>query len=255
MSLKELKREAYEATLLILKNHLAVRSWGNVSAFDKASGLFSIRPYGVAYRDLKAKDMLVIDLQGRIIEGTRVPGDARTHAVLYNNIENIGGICHTHSPYATAWAQAKRAIPVYGTTHAAFLPCDVPLADEIEKNSEQKKDRDYETEIGEAIVKLFSDSEIIINSVAFGNFMNETAVVKTESSLKPFEIPMVLTVSHGPFTWGKNAAEAVDNSAVLEEIARLAYLTENINGKVPRLDETLHKHHYERRRRERGENL
>ncbi|MCL2519542.1 MAG: class II aldolase/adducin family protein [Spirochaetaceae bacterium] len=245
MRIKDLKRASYEATINMKKNHLTVRNLGAVSVFDKATGLLAIKPAHSYYDNLKYTDMVILNLDGRIIEGKNPPGEVKTHLVLYKELKDIAAICHSYSPYATAWSQARRSIPVYGTTHATYLPCDVPIANEI--NVKKLGNTDYETAIGEAIIKLFSDSEIIVNGVGFGiAALNESTIVKAQSSLKPLEIPMVLTVDNGPFTWGISAGEAVNNAQVLEEIAHLAYLTEQINSKAVRINDNLHKTLYKK---------
>jgi L-ribulose-5-phosphate 4-epimerase len=218
----ELKRECYEANMDLPKLDLVVYTFGNVSAVDRSEGVFAIKPSGVPYADLKAEDIVILDFDNQVIEGKMRPSsDTKTHALLYKHWEKIGGISHTHSTYAVAWAQAQRDIPIFGTTHADHttfdIPCAPPMADELIQG-------DYEHMTGQQIFDCFTDK----------GFFYE-------------EMEMVLIGNHGPFTWGKNAAKAVYNSKVLEELARMAYLTLQINPNAPRLKEALIKKHYERK--------
>jgi L-ribulose-5-phosphate 4-epimerase len=217
---QNLKEEAYAANMEIPRHGLAVYTFGNVSAFDAGEGVFAIKPSGMAYDQLKVDDMVVVDLENNIVEGTMNPSsDTKTHIVLYRNFKGIGGVVHTHSTYAVAWAQAMRSIPIYGTTHADHLPGNVPctqvMSDEMIKG-------DYEEETGNQILKSFS-------------------------KISPKEYEMVLVACHGPFSWGKNAAKAVYNSVVLEELAKMAFLTEKINPKVLPMKDGLINKHYERK--------
>jgi L-ribulose-5-phosphate 4-epimerase len=224
----ELKEEVYLANLEIPRRGLAIYTFGNVSGLDAARSVFAIKPSGVPYEELAANDIVILDLDGKKVEGAMNPSsDAPTHAVLYRSFSNakhpggIGGIVHTHSTYATAWAQARREIPVYGTTHADHLarevPCTAPL-------SELSVRGDYEAQTGERILKTFE-----------------------EKGLSPLEIPMVLVAGHGPFTWGKDPAKAVYNAAVLEEISRMAMLTERISPQAPVLEDYVIRKHFERK--------
>ena len=217
---KHIKEEAYVANMEIPRHGLAIYTFGNVSAFDANLGVYAIKPSGMAYDQLKVDDMVVVDLENNIVEGTMNPSsDTRTHTVLYRNFKGIGGVVHTHSTYAVAWAQAMKPITIYGTTHADHLPGNVPctqvMRDEMIKG-------DYEEETGNQILHAFEN-------------------------LSPKEYEMVLVACHGPFTWGKNAAKAVYNSVVLEELAKMAYLTENINSQVAPLKDGLINKHYERK--------
>lgn len=217
-----IKQEAYEANMQLPKLGLVLFTFGNVSAADRSAGVFAIKPSGVPYEKLTAADMVIVDFDGKTVEGSLRPSsDTLTHAVLYKHWEKIGGIVHTHSTYATAWAQAQRDIPIYGTTHADHttfdIPCAPPMSDEMIKG-------DYEYMTGFQIMNCFGDKR-----------MNYE------------EMEMILVGNHAPFTWGKTAAKAVYNSAVLETVAKMAMLTESINPSVPRLKEALTQKHFERK--------
>ena len=218
--LTELKREAYESNMEVPKQDLAIYTFGNVSAFDPDSGVFAIKPSGVPYADLSPRRMVVMDLEGTIVEGDMRPSsDASTHRVLYREFPAIRGITHTHSPYAVAWAQARMAIPIYGTTHADYCAADIPCT-EVMKDDAIKGD--YEIETGKQILETFA-------------------------ALNPQKIEMVLVACHGPFTWGKDAAKSVFNAKVLEEIAKMAYFTATIRPDTPRLKDALIDKHYQRK--------
>ena len=219
---EHIQQEAYEANLQLPKLGLVLFTFGNVSAVDRALGVFAIKPSGVPYEELTADKMVIVDFDANVVEGTLRPSsDTKTHAVLYKHWENIGGIVHTHSTYATAWAQAQRDIPIYGTTHADHntvdIPCALPMSDEMIQG-------DYEYETGFQIINCFK-----------------------EKGLTHEEVEMILVGNHAPFTWGKSAAKAVYNSAVLETIAHMAFLTETINSNAPRLKDALIKKHFERK--------
>jgi L-ribulose-5-phosphate 4-epimerase len=219
---KQLKEEVYEANMDIQKNNLAIYTFGNVSAIDRKIGIVGIKPSGVPYSDLKPKDIVILDLEGIIIEGKMRPSsDTKTHILLYKNFENIGGICHTHSTYAVAWAQAVKPIPNLGTTHADHLTLSVPVTEIM---SDAMILGDYELETGNQILDIFKKQKI-----------------------SPEEVEMVLVACHGPFTWGKNAAKAVYNATVLEELAKMAYLTLQINPKAVEIKQTLKDKHYFRK--------
>lgn len=218
----ELKQQAYEANMQLPQLGLVLFTFGNVSAADHQLGVFAIKPSGVPYVDLKPEDMVIVDFDGQTVEGTMRPSsDTKTHAVLYKHWSHIGGIAHTHSKYATAWAQSLREIPIYGTTHAdhltAHIPCAPPMRDEMIQG-------DYEYQTGFQIMDYFE-----------------------EKGLSPQEVEMVLVGNHAPFTWGKTAAKAVYNSAVLENVAEMAYLTEQINPQVLCMKDALINKHYERK--------
>ena len=219
---EHIQQEAYEANLQLPKLGLVLFTFGNVSAVDRALGVFAIKPSGVPYDELTPDKMVIVDFDANVVEGTLRPSsDTKTHAVLYKHWENIGGIVHTHSTYATAWAQAQRDIPIYGTTHADHntvdIPCALPMSDEMIQG-------DYEYETGFQIINCFK-----------------------EKGLTHEEVEMILVGNHAPFTWGKSAAKAVYNSAVLETIAHMAFLTETINSNAPRLKDALIKKHFERK--------
>lgn len=243
MKYKELKEAACQANKDIAQRGLAVFSFGNASAFDAKAGLFAIKPAGVPYDRLTAEQMVVVDLDMRKADGSLEPASgAQTHAVLYKNLQGLGGICHTRSVYATAWAQARRSIPVYGITHADHLPCDVPCAELPEQLT-----GDYDAAAGQAIADLFAASEIIVSGISMGNMMGESAVIKSESALKPLEVPMVLAAGLGPFAWGADAQGAVLHAFILEELAKIAFASEQINPKLPRLGQDLIQTCYARR--------
>ena len=219
---KELKRECYEANMQLDKLGLVIYTFGNVSAADQVKGVFAIKPSGVPYEKLGQEDIVVLDFDNTVLEGTMRPSsDTRTHAYLYKNWNGIGGIAHTHATYSVAWAQAQRDIPILGTTHADHLTTDIPCAPPMEDALIQGN---YEHNTGIQIMDCFKDRNL------------------------PYkEVEMVLLGNHGPFTWGKTAAKAVYNSKVLEEIAKMAYLTLQINPNAPRLKEALIKKHYDRK--------
>lgn len=217
-----IREEAYEANMEIPRRSLAIYTFGNVSAFDPAAGVYAIKPSGVPYEELTPNSMVVVDLENRIVEGSLRPSsDTKTHTVLYRTFPGIRGICHTHSAHATAWAQARRAIPIFGTTHADHLTVPVPCTAVM---SEEAVMRDYEEETGNQIVSAF-----------------------TELSLDPSEVEMVLVACHGPFTWGKTAMKAVYNAAVLEELARMAFVTLAIDPAAREIPAPLIRKHYLRK--------
>lgn len=219
---QNLKEQAYEANMQLPKLNLVLFTFGNVSAADQQSGAFAIKPSGVPYENLTVDKMVVVDFDGNIIEGNLRPSsDTQTHAVLYKNWSLIEGIVHTHSTFATSWAQAQRAIPIYGTTHADHLTVDIPCAPPM--NDEMIKGN-YEYETGFQIINHFK---------ALGLSYNE--------------VEMILVGNHAPFTWGKTAQKAVYNSAVLENIAQMAILTQQINLHAPKLKKSLIKKHFDRK--------
>lgn len=219
---QHIKQSAYEANMQLPKLGLVLFTFGNVSAADRDLGVFAIKPSGVPYEDLSPEKMVIVDFDGNTIEGDLRPSsDTLTHAVLYKHWDGINGIVHTHSTYGTAWAQSQRDIPIYGTTHADHntvdIPCAPPMSDEMIQGN-------YEYETGFQIMNYFN-----------------------EKGLDYKEVEMVLVGNHAPFTWGKTADKAVYNSAVLETVAQMAYLTEKINPQAPRLKDALIKKHYERK--------
>ncbi|WP_373515943.1 L-ribulose-5-phosphate 4-epimerase [Persicitalea sp.] len=219
---QSLKEECFEANLQLPKLGLVLFTFGNVSAVDRARAVFAIKPSGVDYDRLQPTDIVICDYEGRVVEGAMRPSsDTKTHALLYKTWPEIGGIAHTHSTHAVAWAQAGRDIPIFGTTHADHTHQDIPCAPVL---TDEMIQGDYEHESGHQILNVFK-----------------------EKNLTPSEMEMVLLQNHGPFTWGKNAEKAVYNSAVLEELARMAYLTLKINPDTPRMKDTLRLKHYERK--------
>ena len=217
-----IKQEAYKANMQLPKLGLVLFTFGNVSAADRSLGVFAIKPSGVPYKDLSPEKMVIVDFDGNTVEGALRPSsDTKTHAVLYKHWDNIGGIVHTHSAYATAWAQAQRDIPIFGTTHADHNTVDIPCAPPME---DAMIEGDYEYQTGFQIINCFQ-----------------------EKGLSYEEVEMILVGNHAPFTWGKTADKAVYNSAVLESIAQMALLTEQINPSAPRLKNALIKKHFERK--------
>jgi L-ribulose-5-phosphate 4-epimerase len=218
----QLKQEVYEANMQLPKLQLVLFTFGNVSAADRELGVFAIKPSGVPYDELSPDKMVIVDFDGKTIEGDHRPSsDTQTHAVLYKHWPKIGGIVHTHSTFATAWAQSQRCIPIFGTTHADHLIADVPCAPPM---SDEMIQGNYEYQTGFQIINHFK-----------------------ELGLSYEEVEMVLISNHAPFTWGKTAGKAVYNSAVLENVAHMAYLTEQINANSPRLKDALIKKHFERK--------
>ena len=220
--LEDLKQKVYEANMLLPKYGLDTFTWGNVSAIDTESGLFVIKPSGVDYEKMTPADMVVMDLQGNKVEGDLRPSsDTPTHLELYKAFPEIGGIVHTHSSYATSWAQAGRSIPCYGTTHADYIYGEVPCLRCLTK---EEIDEAYEENTGHLIVNEFQR-------------MNKEVMA----------VPAVLCKNHGPFAWGKDAMDAVHNAVVLEEVAKMAYRTETINPKVAPAPQELQDKHYYRK--------
>ena len=218
--LEELKERVLEANLLLPKHGLVTFTWGNVSEIDRASGLVAIKPSGVEYERMKADDIVIMDLEGKVVEGKLRPSsDAPTHIELYKAFPEVGGIVHTHSEWATSWAQTGLAIPCYGTTHADYfygsIPCARALTDE-EINGE------YEKNTGLVIIETFRD-------------------------LDPVAVPGVLCKNHGPFAWGKDAHEAVHNAVVLEEVAKMAVHTRDILPDADEAPQALKDKHYFRK--------
>lgn len=217
--LEKLKQEVLEANLDLVKNGLVILTWGNVSALDRESGLVVIKPSGVSYDDMKAEDMVVVDLDGNIVEGDLRPSsDTPTHLAIYRHFPEVGGVVHTHSTYATAWSQAGLSIPNIGTTHADTFHQAIPCTEEMSK---EQIETAYEAATGDVIAEAFK-------------------------GMNPMHTPAVLVKHHGPFTWGKNAANAVYNAVVLEEVARMASITVALNPNV-QMNENLIEKHYERK--------
>lgn len=220
--LEKLKRVVFEANMELPRKGLVTYTWGNVSGFDTESGYFAIKPSGVGYDTMKAEDMVIMDLKGNKIEGKYKPSsDTQTHMELYKKYPEIGGIVHTHSTWATSWAQAGRGIPLYGTTHADYfygtIPCTRSLTTE-EVNGE------YEKNTGLVIIETFE-----------------------KKGLNPRHTPGVLCTNHGPFAWGKDAFEAVHNAVVLEEVAKMAAFTEHIDKEVMPAPQVIADKHFLRK--------
>ena len=221
-SIKELKERVWRCSKELPKKGLVLYTFGNVSGIDRDKGVFVIKPSGVSYEDIVPGMMVVVDLDNKIVEGNYRPSsDTKSHSVLYKHFPKIGGIVHTHSTYSTAWAQAKKPIPCLGTTHADYMNISIPCTKVIE---DRRIKRDYETETGMQIVKYFK-----------------------EKNLSYEKIEMVLVACHGPFTWGRSPDKAVQNSVILEELAKLATLTFGVNPKITEVKKTLVNKHYSRK--------
>jgi L-ribulose-5-phosphate 4-epimerase len=217
--LEELKREVFQANQDLVKHGLVIFTWGNASGINRQKGLVVIKPSGVSYNDMKPEDMVILDLEGKIIEGRLKPSsDTATHLVLYQSFPNIGGVVHTHSTYATAWAQAGKDIPNIGTTHADYFKDAIPCTRDM---SEKEITGDYEKETGCVIVERFA-------------------------GINPDYTPGALVYNHGPFTWGTDTRDAVHNAAVLEQIAKMAYLSLGINP-ILKMNKELIKKHFSRK--------
>jgi len=224
---RTLREEAFEANLEIPRRNLAIYTWGNVSAFDPDKGVFAIKPSGVSYDKLTVESIVVVDLNGTVVDGDFNPSsDTETHRILYREFsasggKEIRGITHTHSPYAVAWAQARLSVPVFGTTHADHgaeeIPCtEIMSAEAVKAN--------YELETGNLIVETFK-----------------------KRGQNPAHMPMVLVAGHGPFAWGKTAAQSIYHAAVLEEVCKMAHLTLSLNPRAEPLPEHIIRKHWERK--------
>ena len=219
--LEKLKKEVFDANIDLVKHGLVIFTWGNVSAIDRESGLVVIKPSGVDYEVMKADDMVVVDLNGKVVEGNLKPSsDTPTHVELYKAFKNIGGVVHTHSTFATAWAQAGRGIPNIGTTHADYFASEIPCTRQMTE-AEVFGSRGYELETGTVIIDCFSNKN-------------------------PDEIPGVLVHNHGPFSWGKSAHDAVHNAVVMEQVAKMASISFLANPNLA-MNPLLVKKHYERK--------
>lgn len=219
-AINDLKETAWKCNMELPRLRLVVHTFGNASAIDRTSGYVAIKPSGVPYPDLTPADMVVVDLENRVVDGRLRPSsDTKTHTLLYKNFPEVNGIVHTHSTYATAWAQARKPIPILGTTHADHLAEDIPCTD-IMTDSMIKGD--YEVETGNQILKAFRK-----HSYA--------------------EVPMVIVACHGPFAWGSTPAKAVYHALMVEELAKMAFLSLQINPKLPRLKKSLIEKHYQRK--------
>jgi L-ribulose-5-phosphate 4-epimerase len=213
--LEELKKQVYTANLNLVKHGLVLFTWGNVSGIDRKSNLIVIKPSGVSYDDLKLENMVVVDFDCNVIEGILKPSsDTLTHIELYKAFPEIGGIVHTHSTYAVAWAQALKAIPAMGTTHADHFYGEIPCTREL---TQEEVEGGYEKETG-------------------------TVIIETFKNINPLHVPGVLVGNHGPFAWGANAEKAVYNAVVLEEVARMALLTIQLGNSTPIKQYLLDKH-------------
>lgn len=218
--LEKLKQQVLEANLELPKHGLVTFTWGNVSGIDRESGLFVIKPSGVPYEELKAEHMVVVDLEGNVVEGNLRPSsDTPTHMMLYRSFPEIGGVVHTHSPWGTSWAQAGKPLPAYGTTHADYFYGEIPVTRPMTKAEIEGA---YELETGKVIVERFAD-------------------------LDPNQIPGVLVHSHAPFVWGKDPHQAVHNAVVLEEVAKIAATMLLLNPNTPPMDQTLLDRHFLRK--------
>jgi L-ribulose-5-phosphate 4-epimerase len=217
--LEKLKVQVLHANLDLVKHGLVIFTWGNVSAIDRGTGLVVIKPSGVTYEKMKAKDMVVVNLDGEVVEGNLKPSsDTATHLILYKKFQNIGGVVHTHSEWATSWAQAGLPIPAIGTTHADYFYGEIPCT---RKMTNAEIEGQYELETGKVIVETFKD-------------------------LNPDQVPGVLVNNHGPFAWGKSAGDAVHNAVVLEEVAKMAFRSLHLNPKTT-MDKVLLDKHFLRK--------
>ncbi len=218
--LEGLKQQVYEANMELPKRGLITYTWGNVSGIDREKGLIVIKPSGIEYEILRPEDLVVLDLEGNQIEGKYKPSsDTPTHLELYKAFPEIGGVVHTHSPWATTWAQAGKSIPAYGTTHADYFYGEIPCARGLTPKEIQS---DYEKNTGLVIIETFKGRN-------------------------PLEIPGVLCTNHGPFTWGKNAEEAVHNAVVLEEVAKMAFNARQLESHLEAMPQVLMDKHFLRK--------
>lgn len=223
MAYEALREQVYEANMLLPRHGLVTFTWGNASQADRAAGVVAIKPSGVEYEALTPRDMVVLDLEsGRVVEGGLNPSsDTRTHLELYRAFPDLGGVVHTHSPSAVAWAQAGRDIPCYGTTHADYFYGPVPCARQL---TQAEIDEDYEKNTGAVIVETFR-----------------------RRGLDPMHLPGVICSSHGPFTWGKDAAQAVYHAVVLEEVAKMAILTREVDPSAAPAPQRVQDKHFLRK--------
>lgn len=220
--LKDLREEVYRANMELPERNLVVYTWGNVSGIDREKGLVVIKPSGVDYKDLTPDNLVIVDLDNKIVEGNLNPSsDTKTHVELYRAFPEIGGVVHTHSPNAVAWAQAGKDIPCYGTTHADYFYGSIPCTRNL---TAQEVDEDYELNTGRVITETF-----------------------TERKLNPVAVPAVICRNHGPFTWGKNAAQAVYHAVVLEEVAKMAMYTVTVDAHAPEAPQYVKDKHYLRK--------
>ena len=217
--LEELKQKVYEANMELPRRNLVTYTWGNVSGIDREKGLVVIKPSGVEYEELTPDMLVVLDLEGNVVEGTLNPSsDTKTHIELYKAFPKLGGLVHTHSPYAVAWAQAGRDSPCYGTTHADYFYGPIPCARHL---TQEELDEDYEKGTGTVIIETFR-----------------------ERKLDPMAVPAVVCHSHGPFTWGKDPAQAVYHAVVLEEVAKMGILTRQVDPSAAPAPQRILAKHY-----------
>ncbi|WP_313575542.1 L-ribulose-5-phosphate 4-epimerase [Pseudescherichia sp.] len=218
--MQQLKQQVLDANLDLPRYGLVTFTWGNVSAIDRARGLVAIKPSGVSYDALKVDDIVIVDLQGDVVEGTLRPSsDTATHLALYRRYPSLGGVVHTHSTHATAWAQAGLAIPALGTTHADYFLGDIPCTRAL---TEQEVQGEYELNTGRVIIETLKEGE-------------------------PLHTPGVVVYQHGPFAWGKDAHDAVHNAVVMEEVARMAWIARGINPGLKPIDGYLMDKHFMRK--------
>ncbi len=217
---KKLKKAVYEANMELPKRGMVLYTWGNVSGIDREKGVFAIKPSGVDYDKLTWEDMVIVDLEGNVVDGKLNPSsDTATHVELYKAYPNMGGIVHTHSPWAVSWAQACRSIPCYGTTHADYFYGDIPCTRSL---TAEEVEEAYEKNTGTVIIETFGERD-------------------------PMDAPGVLCANHGPFAWGKDAADAVYHAVVMEEVAKMAYHTEMLHPMVPPAPQYVQDKHYFRK--------
>ncbi len=215
-----LKQQVYQANLDLQKHGLVVFTWGNVSGIDRDQGVIAIKPSGVSYEKLTPDSIMIVDLQGKVVEGDLRPSsDTPTHMELYRGFPGIGGVCHTHSTYATMWAQAQREIPCFGTTHADYFYGPVPVTEAL---THAEIGGPYEQNTGRVIVRRFA-------------------------KLDPLHMPAILVANHGPFTWGKDPGQSVENAVVLEQVAMMAYGTLLVNARQSGIPQALLDRHYLRK--------
>ncbi|HBT5764957.1 TPA: L-ribulose-5-phosphate 4-epimerase [Klebsiella pneumoniae] len=218
--MQQLKQQVFEANMDLPRYGLVTFTWGNVSAIDRQRGLVVIKPSGIAYESMTVDDMSVVDLQGHVVEGRwRPSSDTATHLALYRRYPDLGGVVHTHSTHATAWAQAGLAIPALGTTHADYFFGDIPCTRAL---SAQEVDEAYELNTGQVIIEALGEAN-------------------------PLHTPGIVVYQHGPFAWGKDAHEAVHNAVVMEEVARIAWIARGINPQLQPIDSWLMNKHFQRK--------
>ena len=218
--MQQLKQQVFAANLALPRHGLVTFTWGNVSAIDRARGVVAIKPSGVAYETMTVDDIVVVDMEGNVVEGKLRPSsDTATHLALYRRYPSLGGVVHTHSTHATAWAQAGLAIPALGTTHADYFLGDIPCTRAL---TEEEVQGEYELNTGRVIIETLKDSE-------------------------PLHTPGVVVYQHGPFAWGKSAHDAVHNAVVMEEVARMAWIARGINPRLKPIDDYLMAKHFMRK--------